>query len=418
MTGVLASVTALLISVAILLVGHGLQLTLVPLYANDLGWSATTIGYVGSAYFAGFVLGCLTIPRLVSRVGHIRVFGVLASVATAALLVLGVFHFPIVWVLARLATGWCFAGLYMVIESWLNERTGEDHRGGVLSVYTVITLVAMCVGQAFIGVDLEYLQLAMLGAVLISLGTIPVGLTRSAAPDPIPAVSFRLRDVYRASHVAVVGAFLGGFMTGGFWSLGPLVATAQGLEAEQIGLFMAVTILGGAVFQLPIGRLSDHMDRRLVILGVGLMGLAACILAPMAVESSRYGLFFVMFVFGGTSFPLYSLCLAHANDNTELPLMDVGSVILLMNSAGSVLGPLAVARLLGYTPFGLFVIGGIMMALLAIWTGWRMGIHRVPREFFEPFLNLPRTSHNVIELLSGEEEASDDSLHVGRDTTT
>ena len=129
MTGILATVTALLLSVGILLIGHGLQLSLIPLYADNIGWAPETIGYIGSAYFTGFVVGCLTVPRLVARAGHIRAFGVLAATATAALLVVGIFQEVIVWIIARFGTGWCFAGLYMVIESWLNERTGPEQRG-------------------------------------------------------------------------------------------------------------------------------------------------------------------------------------------------------------------------------------------------------------------------------------------------
>lgn len=404
MTGILATVTALLLSVGILLVGHGLQLSLVPLYADHLHWAPATIGYIGTAYFSGFIVGCLTIPRLVARAGHIRAFGVLASTATAALLAIGIVKLVLVWIAARFATGWCFAGLYMVIESWLNERTGPEQRGGVLSVYTVISLVAMCIGQAFIGFDLTYLQLAMLGAVIISLGTIPVGLTRSPAPAPIPAVNFRLREVYNGSHVAVVGAFCGGFVTGGFWSLGPVVARAQHLTPREIGMFMAITILGGAVFQMPIGRLSDRADRRLVILGVSLLGLLACILAPMATQLNGHLLYLLMFIFGGTTFPMYSLCLAHANDNIHLPLMDIASVILLMNSIGSAIGPLVVSRLMPYTHFGLFIVAGTVLGALAAWTAWRVRLHGVARKFFAPFANVPRTTPSVTEMLPLEEE--------------
>ena len=404
MTGILATVTALLLSVGILLIGHGLQLSLIPLYADNIGWAPETIGYIGSAYFTGFVVGCLTVPRLVARAGHIRAFGVLAATATAALLVVGIFQEVIVWIIARFGTGWCFAGLYMVIESWLNERTGPEQRGGVLSVYTVISLVAMCIGQAFIGLDMSYLQLAMVAAVIISLGTIPVGLTRSPAPAPIPAVNFRLKEVYRASHVAVVGALCGGFVTGGFWALGPVVARAQNLNPSEIGMFMAITILGGAVFQMPIGRLSDRADRRLVILGISLLGLVACILAPLATELDSRMLYLLMFVFGGTTFPMYSLCLAHANDNTRLPLMDIASVILLMNSVGSVIGPLVVSRLLPYTHFGLFMVAGVVLGGLAAWTAWRVSLHSVARKFFEPFANVPRTTPGVTEMLHPEEE--------------
>jgi len=246
MTAVFASISTLLLSVGILLVGHGLQMTLAPLFAGELGWSAREIGYTGSAYFAGFMLGCLTIPRLVARVGHIRVFAVLAALASAAVLLLGLFQTLELWIFARALTGWAFAGLYMVIESWLNERSGGPHRGAVISVYTIITLAAIAVGQLVVGLQLDFPKLTVIAAIIFSLGVIPVGLTHRI-PPPIEPVSFRLKEVFDASQVAVVAAFVSGLVTSGIWALGPVVAAAMGMANNQIGLFMAATIIGGAV---------------------------------------------------------------------------------------------------------------------------------------------------------------------------
>ncbi|MDH5738231.1 MAG: MFS transporter, partial [Gammaproteobacteria bacterium] len=279
MTSIMTSIIALLFSAAVMLVGHGLQLTLAPLYANSLGWSDTVIGFMGSTYFGGFVIGCLTIPHLVAQVGHIRVYTVLIALATTALLLLGLVQEPMIWYLARMVTGWSLAGLYMIIESWLNERSPSAQRARVLSVYTIITLIAICAGQLLVGLKMNYLQMILLAAIFLALGTIPVGLTRSPPPSPIPPVSFSLAAVYRASHIAVLGAFAGGLVTAGFWSLGPIMALAQGIAVEDIGLFMSVTILGGAVFQFPLGRLSDQRDRRLVLMLIALTGALVCALS-------------------------------------------------------------------------------------------------------------------------------------------
>ena len=286
MTGLLISVTALLASVAILLLGHGLQLTLVPLYAVSLDWAPELIGYTGSSYFLGFVVGCLTVPRLVARVGHIRVFAVLIAAATAALLFIGLVDQFWFWMLSRAVSGWAFAGVYMVIESWLNEKTAVEHRGSVLSVYIIITLVSICIGQLLVGFELGFPGLFMLAAALLVLGVVPIGLTSSSLPGPIPVVQFRLARVVAASQVAMVGAFFGGLVTGGFWALGPVVASVNGLEKEQIGMFMAVTILGGTVFQYPVGRLSDRVDRRYVIAGLALLGVLTCLSAAVLLSYS------------------------------------------------------------------------------------------------------------------------------------
>ncbi len=399
MTGTLASVTALLLSVSILLVGHGLQLTIAPLLASSMGWSTDMIGYTGSAYFAGFVLGCLTIPRLVTRVGHIRVFAVLVALAVVALLLLGLLPHVVAWMLARGLTGWAFAGIYMVIESWLNERASPAYRGSLLSIYTIVTLVAICLGQLMIGIGLDYTSLIMVAAILLAVGTVPVGLTSSPAPRPIPVVSFRLKEVFKASQVAVVGAFCGGIATSGFWSLGPVVAQAQGMGPEQIGLFMASTILGGAVLQYPLGRLSDGVDRRGVLVGIALLGLGLCLSSMVLAAVDPRFIYLLMFFYGGATFPIYSLCLAHANDNTELGLMEIASVILLMHSAGSVVGPVLVSHLLSVTPQGMFVVSGITLAAFAAWTLWRMQLHRVARRYFQPWRGVPRTTHEIADVM-------------------
>ncbi|MCB1694077.1 MAG: MFS transporter [Pseudomonadales bacterium] len=402
MTNVLASVTALLVSVAILLVGHGLQLTLAPMYADSLGWTAQEIGYTGSAYFGGFVVGCLVVPTLVARVGHIRMFAVLASTATAALLLLGLFESVVIWMIARGMTGLAFAGLYMVIESWLNERTTSQHRATVLSIYVIITLIAICGGQLLVGLQLDFRGLIMLSAILLVVGMIPVGLTRSVAPAPIPAISFKFREVYRASHVAVVGAFVGGLVTAGFWSLGPVVAKGFELDAAGVGVFMASAIFGGAVAQLPLGRLSDRMDRRVVLAAIAMTGMVVNLGAFFLVDASRDLLYIVMFLYGGVTFPIYSLCLAHANDNTDLQLMEIASVILMTQSVGAVVGPLVVAALMAYSSSGLFLFAGVVLAIFTVWTLWRIRAHETERAYFEPYHGVPRTTHAATEIYAPE----------------
>lgn len=394
----LKSIGALFLSVAILLTGHGLQLTIAPLYAAELGWSLAQIGLMGSAYFLGFVIGCLTIPRLVARAGHIRVFGVLSASATTALLLLALFEFLEGWLVARLITGWSIAGIYMVIESWLNERTSAEDRGFVLSIYTVLTLAAVALGQQFLGFGLPGKELIILGAILLAVGSIPLGLTRSPAPQPIAKVGFKFKAVYRHAHVAVIGAFLAGFVTSGFWVLGPVLARSLNLPDSQIGWFLSITLLGGALLQLPIGRLSDRVDRRKVISAVSLLAFSVCLVAFSLGGFSVWILLGCMFFFGGTTFPLYSLCLAHANDNSELPLIEVGSVILLMHSAGAIVGPLLVAPLMAFNSGAYFLVAAIILIGLSAWSFWRVKQHDVSREYFEAFPEVPKTTQEIMEI--------------------
>lgn len=406
---IVGSLAALLLSVFILLIGHGLQLTVAPLYASELGWSTPLIGYTGSSYFFGFVVGCLTIPRLVSIVGHIRMFAVLAAAATSALLLLALFQQFEFWLVARLVTGWAMAGIYMVIESWLNERTTAENRGLVLSIYTTLTLVSISLGQMMISIDFNYTQLIILGAILLSLGAIPVGMTRSPAPQPIPNVRFQFSKVYVASHVAVGGAIVGGLVTSGFWVLGPLVASAQNLTPEQIGYFMAATLFGGAILQLPIGRLSDKFDRRYVLLGLAVAAVITCIAITLVGSLHPMLMIGLMFVFGGTTFPLYSISLAHANDHTTLPLIETGSIILLLHSAGAVVGPAITSQLMSVTSNALFIFSAITLSVFSVWAIWRIYTHPVTRPHFEPYTGTPRTTHEVMELIALEHLNTEDS---------
>ncbi|MAT83222.1 MAG: MFS transporter [Gammaproteobacteria bacterium] len=401
MTQTLGRVSTLLLAVAILLVGHGLQLSLLPMRAEALGWSTGAIGATGSAYFLGFVIGCVVIPSIVSRVHHIRTFMALATLATVVLLGLGLFDSVWAWLVLRAGTGFAFAGLYMVIESWLNEASPVDRRGSILAVYTMISLLAMVLGQSFLGLtEPADLRLVMGAAFIMGIAVIPIGLTPIAAPQDIPRARFSPRVIGRASRVAVVCAFCGGLVTGSFWSVGPLVGRAHGLDGTDIGLMMAAAIVGGALIQLPVGRLSDHMDRRKVIAGLFVLGAVASLAGWLLVGDSRAALFAVMFCFGATTMPIYALCIATASDNSDLPLIQIASSILIMNSLGSILGPVLVAQVMaamGGGGFFVFAIAG--MGLGGLWALYRIAVIERPRHHDQPFTAVPRTSFVATELV-------------------
>ncbi len=415
MVAVLTAVKSLLLSIAILLIGHGLQLTLLPLVARDLGWSTAEIGYTASAYFVGFVVGCLVVPGLVARVGHIRVFAVLSAVAATVLLAMGMYGIFWLWLAARFFTGCAIAGIYMVIESWLNERSTYRERGSIISVYAVITMLAIFAGQLMLALPVKNIEsLFMLGAMFLVFGLVPVGLTRSTTPQPIPAVKFSLIRLYRSTHVAVIGAFIGGLVTGGFWALGPVFASSTGLARDQVGLFMAAAILGGAALQLPFGKMSDHMDRRKVMVLISALSVLTCSMVVVASQLlTPVWIYALMFVFGGTCFPIYSLCLAHANDHSRLELIEVGSGILLMNGAGAVAGPIVIAPLMGLNEFALFYVFGTAYALLGLWIANRIRTHAVEVDESQPFVDLPKTTQSVIELAAGEDDDTAPAQEVG-----
>jgi MFS family permease len=400
MVGTLSRINSLLLAVLILLTGHGLQLTLLPVYADTLGWTTYAIATSGSAYFVGFVAGCLVIPSFVAGVGHIRVFMVMGAVATIALLATGLVPWLPAWIVFRCATGFALSGLYMVIESWLGEVSPRGQRGTVLATYTMISLLGMAVGQSLMGLSSPPgLSTFVIGAALLCLAIVPIGLTRVPSPRPLPSMPFSARLVARESKVAVVCALLASLVTGAFWTLGPVMGQGYGLAAGQVGGLMGAAILGGAMAQLPIGRLSDRGDRRVVI--AGLMGAGAtCGLAGwLFAGADRLVLYAAMFGVGATTMPVYALCIAHACDNTRLTLVEIASGILTINSIGSILGPLLLAALMdrfGASSFFTFVMA--CTALGAAWALYRHFVVERPREREAHAFILPRTTPVVAEL--------------------
>jgi MFS family permease len=412
MTRILSSIFALLLSTSILLTGHGLQMILGPLLGSELAFSELEIGYTGSAYYAGFIAGCLFIPRLIHKVGHIRVFLVLISLATVALLMLGVSQTLLFWILARALSGVSFSGLYMIIESWLSESAPPQKRGLVLSIYSVITLFAISVGQMLITLELPLTSLVTVAAILFLLSTLPVGLTNSASPQPLHPVTFKFSTVFNDSRIAIYGALVCGLVTSGFWALGPIIAKALHFEANQISIFMAVTLMGGAIFQLPIGRFSDLVDRRLVIAALsGAASLITLSTIVLGLETAA-AFFIVMFLFGGATFPLYSISLAHANDNSTLSPIETGSVILLTYSIGAVVGPVLISATLAISNLGLYFITTLILAPFSVWTFLRSRAIPATQAHFTPYQDVPVTTQEVI-LLS-----TDEVLDAAMDPTT
>lgn len=352
----LATLYSLLVSTALLLIGHGMQLTLLPLRAASLGHSEQQIAIGGSAYFAGFVLGCLVVPRAIARVGHIRSFAVLASAMGSVLLFIGLTDSWTVWALLRALVGVTICGLYTVIESWLNDQATPENRGQILSVYTFVVLTGMAGGQLLVNLApvTEAMPFMLLAAV-IALSVIPVGLTRSLAPAPIESTRSRIRFLFRRAPLAAIAAVAAGAITGSFWSLGAVFARQSFDSLEQVTLFMAAAILGGALFQYLFGWLSDRVGRNAVLLLLGALGTASS-LAVVRADTAQL-LLATAFAFGACVMPMYSMALAAAADNSlRHEFVEVGTTVLLLNALGAVLAPLAVGQLIALRgPSGLFL---------------------------------------------------------------
>lgn len=334
--------SSLLLSVALLLTGHGLQLALVPMRAQINGWTSIEVGYLSSLYFIGFLLGCFTIPQLVSRIGHIRTFAALTAVMTASLLGLSLGDSFLWWLSLRLWSGVAIVGLYLVIESWLNSQVSNDVRGSVLSAYTAIVLTGLAGGQLLLNVAApEGEQLFVIAAMLVVVAALPVCLTRSSQPKAIPAARFSPMLVIRTSRAGTAGSFISGCVSGSFYGLGPVFGLQAGLSVGQISMMMALGIAGGAVMQLPLGKLSDKLDRRRVMLGTMMLGAAmAALIFVLPLSLTPW----LTFAFGAFAMPIYALSLAHASDYVEADtFLEVGTGLLMINAIGSIIGPLLTA---------------------------------------------------------------------------
>ncbi len=399
-----AQIAALLFSAAILLMGNGLQATLLPLRAQVEAFSTVQIGILGSAYYVGFAAGCFWGPHLVKRVGHIRTFTAMVAIASAAPLIHSIWLSAEIWWVLRAASGFCLATLYMIIESWLNEKATNQNRGTVFSAYTIISLTVVILGQLMINLSMiESFILFSVASVLVSLAAVPLSLSKATAPAQVQTVRIRLLYLLRLSPVGVVGAFLVGIQQGAFWSLGPVFAQRIGLDTLAITLFMSSAVLGGAIGQWPLGRLSDRVDRRTVLVGACVAAAAVGITIRLVFPTLGEGVLLLTLLWGITAFPLYSICAAHMNDHVEEGgFVEASGGLLLIFAAGAILGPLIISPFMTLrTPYALFGwIAGFQL-LLAVFAVYRMRVReRVPdserRGFVESLNEIQRVFHSDV----------------------
>jgi len=365
----LAPVAALLISVSILLTGQGLQGTLLPVRATLENFTTLAIGAMGAAYFLGFTLGCLKGGQLIGKVGHVRVFLAMTALASASPLLHGLVVTQWSWGILRLITGFCFAVIYVVIESWLNERSTNENRGFVFSTYAMITLTVLAVGQMMtLLYDPSGLQLFAIASVLVSIAAIPVALSRAETPEAPLLVEVNLKRLFQISPTGTVGCLATGLVNGSFWALAPVFTQGASGEVALAAWFMTSAVIGGAITQWPLGAASDRFGRRFVLVGIVLIGaVASSALVLLSMGGSFLTINLLGAFWGTMAFPLYAISVAFVNDYAEpTEYVDVSSGLLLMYGIGATVGPFIASTLISATDFtGLFLFSGIVYALLA-----------------------------------------------------
>ena len=377
----IAATWQLLLGMGILMLGAGLQGTEISLRATLEGFPAPLTGAVMSCYYIGYMLGTAVAPRLVRRVGHIRVFAAMAALASATILAQGLFIAALPWAALRGLSGLSFASIYVVAESWLNDRSSRATRGGLFAVYMVVLYIGLGSSQfLLIPADPRTTAPFMLVAILISLAIVPIVIAAQHAPEIALPQRVRYRDLYRDSPLGVVAVTVAGMVTSNVYSMGPVYARLSGLDTSGVASFMGVSVLAAVVLQYPVGRLSDRIDRRTVIAGICILAtLSAAV--PAAFHRLPHGLVLLLTaVFSALSFTLYSLGVSHVNDHLEPAQMVAASGALLrLNGIGAALSPVLVGGLIAHfgTPAYFGSLAGLT-GVLSIFDLWRKMRRRPP----------------------------------------
>jgi MFS family permease len=381
----------LLLGMGILMLGAGLQGTLLGLRATIEGFPTPVIGLVMSCYYVGYLLGTLIAPRLLRRIGHVRVFAAFAALASVAALVHASWVHPLPWGAMRLVSGLCFAGIYVVAESWLNHRATRTNRGRLLAVYMLVLYVGL--GAAQFLLVLASPQTAapfMMVSALISLAMVPIVASAQQTPEPAVPHPVSYRDLYRNSPLGLVAVAVSGMISSIIFSMGPVYARLNGSGTRGVAAFMAVSILAAVLTQYPVGRLSDRMDRRTVIASV-------CTLATLAAGSiaalgplPRPVFLLLAALFSGSALTLYSLAVSHVNDKLEpAQMVAASSALLLMNGMAAAAGPALTGSLIAaFGPRAYFATLATLTGALTVFDLWRKSRRApVPRALKGPFIN-------------------------------
>ncbi|MGB0498431.1 MAG: MFS transporter [Rubricella sp.] len=393
-----------LAAVALLTLGHGLQGTLLGLRGGQEGMTASEIGLVMSAYFAGFAAGSVWSPRVVIAVGHIRAFAAFASLTSAIALAYAMAVTVPAWLMLRFVNGYFYAAMIVVVESWLNAATPSTARGRVLALYGALMMGAWAASQPLIGLaDTGGFLLFAVISILVSLSLVPLTLSPGATSPDIRASRSSLPRLFAISPVALVGGVVIGIWTSAFWGLGPTFGQVAGLTEGRIATFMSVVMIGALIAQWPVGWLSDLIDRRIVI------GLVSCLAALSSLalttipHENWHKFLLVSALYGGASITVYSVCLAHINDRIDGDeVVAAASALLFCYAIGSALGPVAIGTVMEtYGPEAFFWSTAALQGGFAAYVIWRLLTDRQKRSDEKPlFVAMPAnaTSHMATEL--------------------
>jgi len=379
----LRGIWPLLLGIALLALGNGLQGSLIGVQATLADFSTTTTGLIMSGYFLGLLLSAFMTPTVVSRVGHIRVFAAYASVVSSAVLLIPIWVNPFWWFGLRVLAGFCIAGLSIVSESWLNAYSTNENRGQLLSIYMILYFGAIGGSQFLLNIaDTSGFVRFIVVSAILSLSLVPTSLARSEAPAIERPRGVAFAELYRASPLAVIATVANGLGQSAFFSMGAVYAVMQGLSLPLVSVMLALPPLGVILSQYPVGALSDRYDRRTVLTVSTFLAAAVALVCIPAASYSPTSLIALFTVFGAIAIPIYSLALAHANDHLDHDqMLGASGKLILIYGIGAIAGPSfiggAMTRL-GPAGFMTYMIA--VYGLLGLFAVYRMARRAPPAQ--------------------------------------
>jgi MFS family permease len=409
---------ALFLGMFMLMIGNGLQGTLLGLRGDMEGFSTFALSVVMSAYFVGFLFSSQLTPKLIGRVGHVRVFAALGSTISAVLIMYPMLVDPWVWTFGRVVIGFCFCGVYVTAESWLNDASTNETRGQALSLYLMVQMAGIVAAQYIVSQgDVSGYILFILPSIFVSLAFAPILLSIRPMPQFAQTKPMTIRSLIDASPLGCVGMFLLGGVFSAQFGMSAIYGARVGLSVSQISVFVSVIYVAALVAQYPIGWLSDRLDRRLLIMGVGFVGGLGALLA-YAVPDNFTILLISAAILGGTSNPLYALLIAYTNDYLEKEDMAAASGgLLFINGIGAIAGPIIVGAMMdGLGANGYWMFSAVLMLIMGVYAAFRMTRRSrsdIDIEDATPYAAISATSTPIVAevaqefYVEAEEEASE-----------
>ncbi|WP_264212843.1 MFS transporter [Leisingera thetidis] len=400
------SFAALFLSVILLQLSTGGVGPLDAISGLTLNFTKEQIGLLGSAHFFGFFIGCWWAPRLMGNVGHSRAFAVCTALGAMGLLGHTLTESPYAWAAMRIASGLCVAGAYTVIEAWLNAKVTNENRGRAMGTYRIADMSASLAAQLIIAVlpPAAYVSYNLL-AVLCCAALLPLTLTKASQPETPDAPRLRPKLAWRCSPLAVAGVIVAALSSASFRMVGPVYGQEVGLAIDQIAFFLASFVLGGALAQYPMGWLADKYDRRWVLIWLSGVAILSCAITMAASGSGTLGVMLAAGFFGFTTFPIFSVSAAHANDfATSAERVELSAALMFWYALGAIASPYVSSALIDtFGPPALFAYVACGHVLLIIFGLSRMRARPVPEERTH-YVYAPRTSFTIGRLVKRSRE--------------